>query len=403
MPDARSHRYTADDLIGATLGNCYIQALIGEGGMARVYRAHQAHLGRDVALKVLPAHYAADPDFVNRFEREAFAMAQLSHPNIVTVHDRGEDQGRLYIIMEYVDGPNLRDRILKGLTLDETARIVTQVASALTFAHERGIVHRDVKPANVLLDATGRARLSDFGIAKIFASERLTQTGAGVGTPEYMSPEQCKGGQVDARSDIYALGAMLYEMLTGRPPFIADNYTAIAHSQIYERPIAPSKLNPRISPAVQAVVLKALEKVPGDRFQQATDLAETLELAIASQSPVARPSGPLTGGAATGRASATVICPRCSAANSAQQRFCSSCGLPFAPGRSAAGSAAVAAARIPTGALGCPTCGYANHPLNRFCTQCGTALVSAVIECPECGAPNAPSVRFCTACGHPLA
>ncbi len=338
MADEWRRGRAADDLLGATLGNCQIVALIGEGGMARVYRARQAHLDRDVAIKALPAHYAVDPAFVERFELEARAMARLSHPNIVAVHDSGEDAGHLYIIMEYVDGPNLRDRILGGLTLDETTHIVTQIGSALTFAHEHGIVHRDVKPANVLLDATGRARLSDFGIAKVFASDRLTQPGAGVGTPEYMSPEQCKGGLVDARSDIYALGAMLYEMLTGRPPFVADNYTAIAHSQIYERPIPPSKINPRISPAVQAVVLKALEKAPGDRFQQATDMADTLDLAVASQTPVARPSGPsgasLGVSRATGRVAATVSCPRCSAANSAQQRFCSNCGQPFAAGRS---------------------------------------------------------------------
>lgn len=402
MADEWRRGRPADELLGTTLANCRIESLIGEGGMARVYRAHQAHLDRDIALKVLPPQYAADPAFVDRFKLEARAMGRLAHPHIVTVHDSGEDRGRLYIIMEYVNGPNLRQLILGGLPLDESARIITQVASALTFAHENGIVHRDVKPQNVLLDASGWARLGDFGIAKVFAaSDRLTLKGAGVGTPEYMSPEQCKGGAVDARSDIYALGAMLYEMLTGRPPFVADNYTAIAHSQIYERPIPPSRLNPRISPAVQAVVLKALEKVPGDRFQQATDMADTLDLAVASQMPVARPSGPMAPGRATGHVAATVICPRCSAPNGAHQRFCSSCGLPFAPGRSSAGLAPAAGA--PTGWTQCPTCGYANQPHNHFCTQCGAPLATALVTCRDCGAPNAADVRFCTACGRPLA
>lgn len=401
MADEWTRGKPADELLGITLANCRIESLIGEGGMARVYRAHQSHLERDVALKVLPPHYGADPAFVERFKLEARAMGRLSHPHIVTVHDSGEDRGLLYIIMEYVNGPNLRQRILGGLTLEETARIITQVGGALTFAHEHGIVHRDVKPQNVLLDASGWARLSDFGIAKVFAaSDRLTLVGAGVGTPEYMSPEQCKGGPVDARSDIYALGAMLYEMLTGRPPFIADNYTAIAHSQIYERPVPPSRLNPRISPAVQAVVLKALEKVPGDRFQQATDMADTLELAVASQTPMARPSSPSAPARSTGRVAATVICPRCSAPNAAHQRFCSSCGQPFAPGKASGGAMPVSPA--PTGWASCPTCGYANQPLNHFCTQCGTPLVPALVECRGCGATNAAGVRFCTACGRPL-
>jgi predicted Ser/Thr protein kinase len=407
--DGRSGR-EEDELLGTVLGNCRIEALLGEGGMARVYRAHQRHLERDVAIKVLPPHFAADPAFVERFRIEARAMAKLVHPNIVTVHDTGEDRRRLYIIMEYINGGSLRQRIFSGLALGETTRVIRQIASALAYAHANGVIHRDVKPMNVLMDTNGRAVLSDFGIAKVFArTDRITQRGAGVGTPEYMSPEQCKGIQVDARSDIYALGVMLYEMLTGRTPFVADNYTALAHSHIYEQPTPPSRLNPRISPAVQAVVLMALEKDPADRFQEATDMAAALEQAVAAQTPVGRQTAHLPApgrapGAAPGAASGSIVeCPRCSAQNPAQQRYCSNCGLPLgklAPGVAAAQGQGQRAA---TGWITCPTCQYPNRPANRFCTQCGATLVGPLISCRNCHAPNSPGVRFCTACGAPLA
>jgi serine/threonine-protein kinase len=400
-----------DELLGTSLGNCWIQALLGEGGMARVYRAHQQHLERDVAIKVLPPHYAADPAFVERFKLEARAMAKLVHPNIVTVHDTGEDRRRLYIIMEFVNNGNLRQRILAGLSLNETTRIVRQMAGALTYAHEHGVVHRDVKPMNVLMDTNNRAVLSDFGIARVFdTSRRLTQFGAGVGTPEYMSPEQCRGAEVDARSDIYALGVMLYEMLTGRTPFVADNYTALAHSHIYELPIPPSRLNPRISPAVQSVVLMALEKNPANRFQRATDMAAALEQAVAAQMPVARPPAPGAGAPPPGHPPAAgpmragmVVCPRCYAQNAPQQRFCSNCGLPFGPQLAGAATAQGQAQRPGTGWVTCPTCQHPNQPINRFCTQCGASLVAALVPCRHCHTPNAPGVRFCTACGRPLA
>jgi serine/threonine protein kinase len=407
-----------DDLTGVTLGHCVIEQMLGQGGMARVYKGRQENLDRAVAIKVLPPYYAADPAFVERFKLEARAMARLSHPNIVTVHDAGEDQGRLYIIMEYVGGGTLKQRMARSMPLSEITRVIHEVASALSYAASMGIIHRDVKPVNVLMDTSGRAVLSDFGIAKVLAtSAALTQSGAGVGTPEYMSPEQCRGGSVDARSDIYALGVMLYEMLTGHTPFEADNYTALAHSHIYEPVPPPSQRNPRISPAVQAVVMKALEKDPTQRFQTATDMAITLEQAVAAQAPV----GPLTGRQPMPAARVTgmpqpqpqrqqaslplpVICPRCRQPNAPMQRFCSACGWQLAPAPPTVAPQQYQHPQ-PTGSyVTCPACHAMNQAINRFCTTCGQSLLVGVagLHCRVCGKTNPAGTRFCTACGHSL-
>jgi serine/threonine protein kinase len=383
-----------DDLLGVTLGHCVIEDLLGQGGMARVYRGRQENLDRQVAIKVLPPYYAADPAFVERFKLEARAMAQLSHPNIVIIHDTGEDGGRLYIIMEYVGGGTLKKTMASGMALGEVTRVIHEVASALTYAHSRGIVHRDVKPVNVLMDTSGRAVLSDFGIAKILqTSAALTQSGAGVGTPEYMSPEQCRGSNsVDARADIYALGVMLYEMLTGHTPFEADNYTALAHSHIYEAVPLPSKLNPRISPAVQSVVMKALEKDPADRFQKATDMAVALEQAVAAQVPIASITG------------------RHASVGADQAQEVASSGPPPAPGNNPVPRSTPPRApggpypQQPGGLILCPSCRAANQPYNRFCTTCGYSLLAGVagFTCQACGARNSAGQRYCTACGHQL-
>jgi serine/threonine protein kinase len=396
-----------DELIGLTLGSCVIEELLGQGGMARVYRGRQEKLDRLVAVKILPPYYAADQNFIDRFGLEARALAKLSHPNIVVVHDAGEESGHLYIIMEYISGGTLKQRIGPGMSVPEIQRVTREVASALTYAHAVGIIHRDVKPVNVLMDPNGRSVLSDFGIAKVLeGSERLTGTGAGVGTPEYMSPEQCRGNVVvDTRADIYALGVMLYEMLTGRPPFLADNYTALAHSHIYEPAPPPSRFNPRISPAVQSVVLKALEKSPADRFQKATELSVALDMAVAAQAPMQMPSGrpaPQPTPPRAPPAYPTTVCPRCAHPNNAGQRFCSACGEPLgagqrppqpAPNQQATGSWTT-----------CPHCHSMNKAINRFCTQCGGNLLVGVapVVCRGCGARNSPAQRFCTTCGASL-
>src|SRR5262249_8391566 len=277
-----------DDLIGTMHGNERVREALGQGGMARVYRAYQENLGRDVAIKVLPPWYAADRSFVERFNLEARLVARLSHPNIVTVHDANEQNGHLYIVMQLVDGGTLKHRMDKLLSErrimepTEVVAIFSQLADALSYAHEQGIIHRDIKPVNVLMDRSGRPILSDFGIAKVLASsqENLTRPGAGVGTPEYMSPEQCQGGAVDGRADIYALGIMLFEAQTGRTPFRGNNYPALAHSHIYEAPPFPRTINANIPIAIENIILKALMKSPFQRFQNAREMKDSLNHAL---------------------------------------------------------------------------------------------------------------------------
>ncbi|GAC1452800.1 MAG: hypothetical protein PVSMB4_13380 [Ktedonobacterales bacterium] len=403
-----------DELVDTTLGHCVIRGVLGQGGMARVYLGYQENLDRKVAIKVLPPHYAADPSFVERFKLEARAMARLSHPNIVTVHDAGEERGRLYIVMAYIPNGTLKQRMGAPMDPREVTRVIKDVASALTYAHACGIVHRDVKPVNVLMDTDGRAVLGDFGIVKMLEnSDGLTRAGAGVGTPEYMSPEQCRGGAVDARTDIYALGVLLYEMLTGRTPYIADNYTALAHAHIYEQVPPPTQFNPRISPAVQSVVLKALIKDPAERFQQATACSSAMAAqipvalgpSVAPQHPYGAPPPYGQGVTSGARPPAPLVyCPRCHQTNTPLQRLCSHCGLtlgtsgpPPGPHSGANGIAGAQRAQV-----ACPRCRAPNLPFNRFCTRCGYQFGAPGVACQSCGAVSAPTQRFCTNCGRPL-
>jgi serine/threonine protein kinase len=410
-----------DDLIGARIGHYIIQEPLGQGGMARVYKGYQEHLDRMVAIKVLPSYYAADPNFVNRFKREAQAMARLSHPSIVTVHDAGEQDGRLYIVMAYMSGGTLKNRMDHQMTLTDALPVVRQIAEALQYAHERSIIHRDVKPVNVLLDGDGRAVLSDFGIAKVMesAEQHLTRPGAGVGTPEYMSPEQCRGSGVGPHSDIYALGVMLYEMLTGRTPFQADNYTALAHAHIYEPVPPPTLFNPRISLPVQAVILRSLAKDPAQRYRRATDLAKALEHAATESRPVgnASQSGPYSDEATGVRPATVLICPHCGTMSKPHMRFCRRCGQSLSSieprtvmatlagqGRSSSFSKAGGWTQV------CPTCQAPNAPVSKFCTKCGNRLPGTSVEagsvmltCAACGTQNLPGRNFCTRCGHALA
>jgi eukaryotic-like serine/threonine-protein kinase len=252
---------------------------LGSGGMADVWLAEDTHLQRQVALKVLHRRFAQDREFVQRFQREAESAAGLQHPNIVSVFDRGEFEGTYYIAMQYVDGPTLKQLIDRGLTPEQAAAEIRQVLEAARFAHRNGIVHRDLKPQNVIVDGEGKAVVTDFGIARAGVSE-ITQTGSVMGTPHYLSPEQAQGFDVTAVSDLYSIGVILYEALTGRVPFEADSAVAVAMKQVSQTPLRPSSINPRVSPALDAVVMRALAKDPGERFQSADAFIAALDAAL---------------------------------------------------------------------------------------------------------------------------
>jgi eukaryotic-like serine/threonine-protein kinase len=253
---------------------------IGSGGMADVWLAADTELDRQVALKVLHENFARDREFVERFRREASSAAGLQHPNVVGVFDRGRYGDTYYIAMEFVDGSSLRDLVAHGMEPHEAVEVTRQVLDGAEFAHERGIVHRDLKPANVLIDRSGRTRVTDFGIARAGESE-ITQTGSVMGTAQYLSPEQAQGMEVTAAADIYSIGVMLFEMLTGRVPFEGDNTVAIAMKQVSEQPVAPSTINPAVSPSLDAVVLRALAKDPANRFASAAEMRAALDAAEA--------------------------------------------------------------------------------------------------------------------------
>jgi serine/threonine protein kinase len=271
-------------------GRYRILERLGSGGMADVYCAEDQQLGRRVALKVLHRRYAEDEQFVERFRREASSAAGLSHPNVVAIFDRGEWDGTYYIAMEFVDGRTLKDIIReRGPAPPEAAIDVTlQILRAARYAHKHGIVHRDIKPQNVLIDQDGRVRVTDFGIARAGTSD-ITETGSVMGTAQYLSPEQAQGRPVDARSDLYSIGIVLYELLTGQVPFDAESPVSVALMQVSEPPMLPRELVPTIPPAVEAVVLRAMEKDPDRRYQTADEFIAALESARAAPEQVPPP------------------------------------------------------------------------------------------------------------------
>ncbi|MGI8631219.1 MAG: protein kinase domain-containing protein [Solirubrobacterales bacterium] len=269
-------RLQADSLID---GRYKVAERIGSGGMADVYRAQDTVLHRTVALKILHSRFAADEDFVERFRREASAAAGLQHPNVVGVYDRGGHEGTYYIAMEYVKGPTLKQHIVDGtLTVERAVGLVQQILAGAAFAHRRGVIHRDLKPQNVIVDAEGRAQVTDFGIARAGASD-ITQTGSVLGTAHYLSPEQAQGQPTEEPSDVYSVGVILYEALTGRLPFEGDSAVAVALKQVSEEPVPPSEIEPSVPPALDPVVLRALAKDPERRFQTAREFSDALAAA----------------------------------------------------------------------------------------------------------------------------
>src|SRR3954470_6587179 len=264
---------------------------VGSGGMADVVCAEDLQLGRKVAIKLLHRRFAEDAEFVERFRREASSAAGLQHPNVVAVYDRGAWDGTYYIAMEYLEGRTLKQLVQEEAPLSPTRAIdlTTQILRAARFAHKRGIIHRDLKPHNVIVDAEGRAKVTDFGIAKAGASD-MTQTGSIMGTAQYLSPEQAQGHAVSAASDLYSVGIIMYEMLTGRVPFEGESAVTIALKQVSEAPVPPSAYNPQLPPALEAVVLRALEKDPARRFGDADEFIAALEHAGQGVAPAAHPT-----------------------------------------------------------------------------------------------------------------
>ncbi|MBC8507642.1 MAG: serine/threonine-protein kinase [Anaerolineales bacterium] len=267
-----------DSLMGHTLGAYQLVERLGQGGMATVYKAFEPALDRYVAIKVLPQFFARDPNFMQRFRREAKAIAQLRHPNIVPIHSYGEDAGITYIAMQHVEGGSLDVKRGEALDVEYAVKLILPVAKALTYAHEQGIFHRDIKPGNVLLSNDDWPLLTDFGLAKIVeSSTHLTRTGVGIGTPMYMSPEQGQGADVDHRTDIYSLGIMLYELVTGDVPFRANTPMAIVIKHITAPIPPPRTINPKIPEALERIILKATSKSPDNRYQSADEFALALE------------------------------------------------------------------------------------------------------------------------------
>jgi tRNA A-37 threonylcarbamoyl transferase component Bud32 len=274
-----------EDYVGKKLGNYEIEELVGKGGMAGVFRGYQPSMDRHVAIKIMSQQYSEDEGFVRRFKREAHLIANLEHAHILPVYDFGEEEGVLYIVMRYLPTGDLEERIVpdEGMPLKEAVSLFTQIASALDYAHSRGIIHRDLKPGNVLIDEQGNAFLTDFGIAKeVEGTQSLTGTGGVVGTPTYMSPEQGLGEKIDVRSDVYGLGVMLFEMLTGKQPYMADNPMALMLKHINETPPHPSRVNPNIPMSVSSVILRAMSKDPDSRFSTAGEMAKALQEALAT-------------------------------------------------------------------------------------------------------------------------
>lgn len=268
-----------------------LESVLGQGGMARVFKGTDRVLSRTVAVKVLSPQFAGDEQFVVRFRREAQKVAALNHPNIVSVYDTGSQGDVHYIVMEYVEGRTLRDIIhQEGPLLPERAtEVASAVAAALAAAHEGGLVHHDIKPGNIMITRNGEVKVVDFGIARTSSGDTITQTASILGTASYLSPEQAQGESVDSRSDIYSLGCVLYEMLTARAPFTGDSPVSIAFQHVRENPVPPSRINPDVTPKLEAVVIKCMAKNPANRYQTAEELREDLERIRRGGAPLATP------------------------------------------------------------------------------------------------------------------
>jgi eukaryotic-like serine/threonine-protein kinase len=261
-----------------------LEELVGTGGMSSVFRARDLQLDRRVAIKILHEHFASDPEYLERFRREARAVARLSHPNIVTVIDRGNDGGQQYIVFEHVDGENLKELVVRSgrLPVRRALELALEVADGLAFAHGRGLVHRDVKPQNVLLSREGEVKVTDFGIARsLHVEQGVTQTGTVLGTGEYLAPEQASGKEISPATDVYSLGVVLWELLAGEVPFVGENFVAVALRHVNEPPPSLRERRPDVSPRLDAAVERALAKDPARRFPSMAAFAAELRACLA--------------------------------------------------------------------------------------------------------------------------
>lgn len=273
-PEALTTQQGSSELLA---GRYRLQRRIGSGGMATVHEGEDTVLGRRVAVKLLHPQYVSDENFVSRFEREARSVASLAHPSIVNVYDVGRDGDRCYIVMEYVEGRSVKEMLAGGpLGVDRSIDIGVQVAKALDYAHRAGVVHRDVKPHNIIVSPEGAAKLVDFGIAIVKGAASVTESGSVLGTVHYVAPEQARGQPATPATDIYSLGCVLYEMSTGRLPFEGDTPIEIATKHVSSEPLPPSRANPRVSPALERAILHAMAKDPAHRPASAGDLAREL-------------------------------------------------------------------------------------------------------------------------------
>lgn len=284
------------DLSGKKLGNYQIIERIGRGGMAEVYKGYHPKLDRDVAIKILHGFLAEGEDFLARFEREAKAVASLRHQNIVQIHDFDIQDDHYYMVMEFIEGQTLTDKLRElsktgsKMPLDEIKSIIRQVAEALEYAHKQGIIHRDIKPSNILIDNHGQTYLTDFGIARIASTTQFTTTGALIGTPTYMSPEQCKGVDISHVSDLYSLGIILYEMLTGKVPYDSETPLSVLQKHITEPVPSLYEYRTDLPPSFEQIISTALAKEPEDRFQSAIDMSNTFSRAVADEKSQKEPA-----------------------------------------------------------------------------------------------------------------
>ncbi len=349
---------SGDHLIDSLFDGRYlIIRKLGSGGMANVYLASDQELGRRVAIKILDDRHARDEQFVERFRREAQNAAGLSHPNIVSIYDRGEAEGTYYIAMEYVEGRTLKELVVArgpsplGIAIDYTR----QILSALRFAHRNGIVHRDIKPHNVIVDGEGRVKVMDFGIARAGAASQMTEAGSIIGTAQYLSPEQARGAPVDQTSDLYSTGIVLYELLTGGVPFNGETPVEIAMKHLSQVPAPPSSHRPEIPRDLDYVALRALAKDPADRYHSAEEMDSDLERigrGIGVSAETAEAATTVLAG--TDEAATTIRPARPRAARPTPRAATTSTTSRRGAARSGRGSSARSSSRSPSSAAGSP-------------------------------------------------